>query len=175
MTRTLTPLALTSTNFAPFGDVVEARGLNKSINYGQTERYHDLAAIDVHAEDGQVLVNIFRSKPLVLPTPSGKYPCGIKIEIMERHPLSSQMFMPLSANPYLVVVAPKGDFDESKVKVFLASSNQGVNYHAGTWHHYSLALNTVSDFLVVDRGGAKNSDSDNCDEAQLAEPITITL
>lgn len=162
MTRTLTPIALTSTNFAPFGDVVEATGAAKSINYGQTERYHDLAAIDVSADNGQTLVNIFRSTPLPLP---------IKIEIMERHPLSSQMFMPLSDNSYLVVVAPKGNFDESKVEVFLASPNQGVNYHAGTWHHYSLALNAVSDFLVVDRGG----EGDNCDEVELTDPIIITL
>jgi len=175
MAHILTPLPLTSTNFAPFGDVVEARGQPRekvmSINYGQTERYHDLAAIDVSTAGGQVLVNIFRSTPLALPTPSGKYPCGIKIEIMERHPLSSQMFMPLSSNPYLVVVAPKGGFDESKIKVFLASPDQGVNYHAGTWHHYSLALDAVSDFLVIDRGG----DGDNCDEVTLKQPITITV
>lgn len=162
MLRILTPLALTSTNFSPFGDVVEARGLSKSINYGETERYHDLAAIDVSARGGQTLVNIFRTTPLPLP---------IKIEIMERHPLSSQLFMPLSGNPYLVVVAPKGKFDENQIKVFLASPNQGVNYHAGTWHHYSLALNNASDFLVVDRGG----DGDNCDEVELVAPITITL
>jgi ureidoglycolate lyase len=162
MTRTLTPIPLTSTKFAPFGDVVEACGVAKSINYGQTERYHDLAQIDTAMKGGQTLVNIFRSTPLPLP---------IKIEIMERHPLSSQMFMPLSDNPYLVVVAPKGNFDESKIKVFLANADQGVNYHAGTWHHYSLALNAVSDFLVVDRGG----EGDNCDEVQLGEAITITL
>lgn len=162
MTRTLTPIPLTSTNFAPFGDVVEASGIAKPINYGQTERYHDLAAIDTDAQDGQTLVNIFRSTPLPLP---------IEIKIMERHPLSSQMFMPLSDNPYLVVVAPKGAFDESKIEVFLATANQGVNYHAGTWHHYSLALNAVSDFLVVDRGGSGN----NCNEVKLAKPITITL
>ncbi len=162
MTRTLTPIPLTSTNFAPYGDVVEARGAAKSINYGQTERYHNLAAIDVAKNNGQTLVNIFRSTPLATP---------IKIEIMERHPLSSQMFMPLSDNPYLVVVAPKGDFDESKVQAFLANSNQGVNYHAGTWHHYSLALGEVSDFLVIDRGG----DGDNCDEVRLEEPPLITF
>lgn len=160
MTRTLIPIPLTSTNFAPYGEVIEARGAAKSINYGHTKRYHDLAAIDTDAKSGQTLVNIFRSTPLPQP---------IKIEIMERHPLSSQLFMPLSDNPYLVVVAPKGEFDESKIEVFLAASNQGVNYRAGTWHHYSLALNAVSDFLVVDRGG----DGYNCDEVKLANPIII--
>jgi len=162
MTRILTPLALTSINFAPFGDVVEAHGQSKSINYGQTERYHDLAAIDVSAASGQTLVNIFRSTPL---------PAPIKIEIMERHPLSSQLFMPLSGFPYLVVVAPKGEFDESRIQVFLATPGQGVNYHAGTWHHYSLALDAISDFLVIDRGG----NGDNCDEVRLVNPLIINI
>ncbi len=162
MTRTLSPILLTSTNFAPFGDVVEARGQAKSINYGQTKRYHDLASIDTGAKNGQTLVNIFRSIPQSLP---------VNIEIMERHPLSSQLFMPLSDNPYLVVVAPKGELDESQIKVFLASPNQGVNYHAGTWHHYSLALDGISDFLVVDRGG----DGANCDEVMLSQPVIIEV
>jgi len=136
------------------------RGDALSINYGQTERYHDLATIDVAQNGGKTLVNIFRSTPLATP---------IKIEIMERHPLSSQMFMPLSDTPYLVVVAPKGEFDERQIRAFLASSNQGVNYHPGTWHHYSLALGGVSDFLVIDRGG----DGDNCDEVRLATSLII--
>ncbi len=162
MTRTLTPIALTSTNFADFGDVVEARGEAKPINYGQTKRYHDLASVDVTKNNGKALVNIFRSTPL---------PAPIKIEIMERHPLSSQLFMPLSGFPYLVVVAPKGEFDESRIQVFLATPGQGVNYHAGTWHHYSLALDAISDFLVIDRGG----NGDNCDEVRLVNPLIINI
>jgi len=151
---------LTAKSFAPFGDMIATGENPQSINYGQTERHHDLAAIDTAANGGRTLVNIFRSTPL---------PAPIKIEVMERHPLSSQAFMPLSDNPYLVVVAPKGDFDESKIMVFLASADQGVNYHVGTWHHYSLALDGISDFLVIDRGG----DGDNCDEVKLENPLTI--
>ena len=163
MKNTLHTRPLTKESFAPFGDVIEVGVSNPlSINYGQTERHHDLAAIDTDAKGGHTLVNIFKSTPL---------PAPIKIEIMERHPLSSQAFMPLSVNPYLVVVAPKGDFVERAIQVFLASSDQGVNYHAGTWHHYSLALGAVSDFLVIDRGG----DGDNCDEVKLKKPLTINL
>ena len=158
--KTISPKPLTRKSFAPYGDVIEVGEKPLSINYGQTERHHDLAAIDTAANGGRTLVNIFRSTPLPVP---------IKIEIMERHPLSSQAFMPLSGNPYLVVVAPKGDFNESDIQVFLAGAGQGVNYHAGTWHHYSLALGAVSDFLVIDRGG----DGDNCDEVRLKEPFSI--
>jgi ureidoglycolate lyase len=150
------PEPLTKQSFLPFGDVIEVDESNQhfTINDGFTERYHDLANIDVETNNGRTLVNIFRATPLPQP---------ITINMMERHPLSSQAFMPLSQQPYLVVVAPAGDFNIDKLQVFLARSDQGVNYHKGTWHHYCLALNEVSDFLVVDRGGV----GDNCDVISL--------
>lgn len=162
--RIMTPKPLTVEAFARFGDVIEASDAapQKSINYGNTTRFHNLARLDLLAENGFPMVSIFRSKPLQLP---------IQIKIMERHPLSSQAFYPLSGEPYLVAVAPKGEFDPSKIELFLASANQGVNYHAGTWHHFSLALNKESDFLVIDRGG----DGENCDEITLREEIFIEL
>ena len=147
---------LTAENFTRYGDVIEVNDSQKyfKINDGYTTRYHDLATVDTLNEHGRTLVNIFRSMPLVQP---------IAIKMMERHPLSSQTFMPLGSQPYLVVVAPQGEFDPSLIKVFLASSEQGVNYHAGTWHHYCLALNESSDFLVIDRGGQ----GENCDVVKL--------
>ncbi|NQZ12552.1 MAG: ureidoglycolate lyase, partial [Algicola sp.] len=57
----------------------------------------------------------------------------------------------------------------SKIEVCLGSSQQGVNYHTGTWHHYCLALNQHSDFLVVDRGG----EGDNCDVVTLDGSLVI--
>jgi ureidoglycolate lyase len=166
MTFSLRPHPLTQDAFAPFGDVIETHGNPLSINYGQTERFHDLANIDTRAQNGRTLVNIFRSTPLALP---------ISIKIMERHPISTQAFIPLSPNPYLVVVAPKGEFDESKIVAFLASPHQGVNYHAGTWHHYSLALDANSDFLVIDRGDQEGETHANCDEVKLQKPLLINL
>jgi hypothetical protein len=70
-------------------------------------------------------------------------PCAL-----ERHPLGSQAFISLSGNPYAVVVAPPGELDESRIRGFLAQPSQGVNYHMGTWHHYLLALEAASDFVV---------------------------
>ncbi|MBL4681850.1 MAG: ureidoglycolate lyase [Pseudomonadales bacterium] len=162
--RTIQPTVLTQESFAAYGDVIE---VNKKeaplmINQGYTERYNDLAQIDVDKQGGRPLVNIFRSNPLPQP---------LLIKMMERHPLSSQAFVPLSGSPYLVVVAPKGEFNEASVEVFLVSGNQGVNYHAGTWHHFCLALNKQSDFLVIDRGG----EEENCDEVNLNDDIQIDL
>lgn len=162
------PRPLTREAFQPFGDVIEASDSARhfAINYGQTERYHDLATINVEAHDGRPIVSLFRSTPVTTP---------IQIRLLERHPLSSQAFMPLGQQPYLVVVAPAGDLDENTICVFLAQPGQGVNYHAGTWHHFSLALNEVSDFLVIDRAGPAQQSLDNCDEHILQHPFSIDL
>ena len=160
----INPIKLTKENFAIYGDVIEVNDQVEhfGINDGFTERYNNLAEINVDSNGGKTLVNIFRSTPLALP---------IIIKKMERHPLSSQCFIPLGQQSYLVVVAPAGEFNEKAIQIFIVSSNQGVNYHAGTWHHFSLALNQVSDFLVIDRGG----EGDNCDEVLLDNEILINL
>jgi len=160
--QTITPKPLTSAAFIAFGDVIEAsEKANKiEINDGFTQRYHDLAKVDVNDNQGQPLINIFRSMPLAQP---------IAIKMMERHPHGSQAFIPMGQNPYLVVVAPAGDFDVNKLEIFIATSKQGVNYHKGTWHHFCLALGGESDFLVVDRGGK----GDNCDVLKLDGSLVI--
>ena len=160
--KQIKPRPLTRENFTPFGDVIEVndKAKNFSINDGFTQRYHDLAQVDVTEENGRTLISIFRSTPLEQP---------VSLKMMERHPLSSQAFFPIGQQPYLVVVAPIGELDTSKIEVFLASANQGVNYHKGTWHHYCLALHQTSDFLVVDRGGV----GENCDVIKLDGSLTI--
>ncbi len=151
--------SLTAQAFAPFGDVIEAseRARHYAINHGSTERFHDLASLDVASRDGRPILSSFRAAPRRLP---------MQLLLLERHPLGSQAFMPLSRQPYLVVVAGAGELpDLSRMRCFWATPAQGVNYARGTWHHPLLALHGASDFLVVDRGGA---DSDaNCDEFPL--------
>jgi ureidoglycolate lyase len=161
--RSITPIPLTQADFKPFGDVIEPdHAQTRSINEGNTTRYHDLAELDLSAEGGRPGLNIFRSKPLPKP---------MILELMERHPLSSQTFYPLGNAPYLVVVATPGELDPSAIVAFLAESDQGVNYHKGTWHHYSLALGGVSDFLVIDR----IADDQNCDEVRLTGEDRIEI
>jgi len=156
------PKPLTKNAFSAFGDVIEANSDNNNfaINNGFTQRYHDLAKVDVNDNQGHVLINIFRSTPLTQP---------IAIKMMERHPYGSQAFIPMGQNPYLIVVAPAGEFDTSKIEVFLANSNQGVNYNKGTWHHFCLALGNESEFLVIDRGG----EGDNCEVIELDGSLLI--
>jgi ureidoglycolate lyase len=154
---------LTREAFTPFGDVIEASEAARHfpINDGTTERYHDLAKIDLDAQ-GRAILSIFRAQPRTLP---------LTLTMLERHPLGSQAFMPLSGHPYLVAVAARADtFQAGDVRVFLARADQGVNYAVGVWHHPLLALDEVCDFLIVDRAGP----GPNCDERDLPEPLTIS-
>jgi ureidoglycolate lyase len=151
--RRIVPEPLTAEAFAPFGDVIDAGRNAMPINYGWTTRYDALAEADVGA-DGAAILSIFRSRPLE----------PLVLKVFERHPLGSQAFVPLQGRPYLVAVAPPGEFDPAAVRVFQASPNQGVNYRKGVWHHFLLALEGESDFLVVDRAGP----GENLDEIELA-------
>jgi ureidoglycolate lyase len=44
-----------------------------------------------------------------------------------------------------------------------------VNYRRGTWHHYNLALEKTSDFLVLDRVASK----EDCEEIPIPGLVTI--
>ncbi|WP_394782313.1 ureidoglycolate lyase [Undibacterium sp.] len=161
----LTILPLSRASFAPFGDVIMLEGARHyPINQGTTERYHALATADTAAENGQPIISLFRGQPRTLP---------LEVAIMERHPLGSQAFVPVTQDKedeYLVVVAPPGEFRLEEVRAFLGRGFQGVNYAKGVWHHPLIALHKVSDFLVVDRIGQ----AANCDEIPLQSDLWLT-
>lgn len=157
MRRVLTRELLTAAAFQPFGDVVDVASAARhfTINEGYAERYDDLARIDVAQVGGRPRLSIFRASPRQLP---------FALSVIERHPLGSQCFMPLSNRPYLVVVGEGADApDLQTLRCFLVAAGQGVNYAPGTWHHPLLALEAPCDFLVLDRHGP----GDNCDEVPL--------
>lgn len=160
----LDPKPLTSEAFAPFGDVIETAERDYfMINDGNTRRYHRLAEVDTGPADGKAIINIFRTQA---------YDYPFRIRMLERHPHGSQAFIPLRNEPFLIVVAPRGEqIDPQDICAFIAQGNQGVNYHKGTWHHPVLALKDEDEFLVVDRGG----DLPNCEEHFFPDEVEIEL
>src|ERR1700738_3988074 len=160
--KVLTVKLLAREAFAPFGDVIDLDDAQHfPINQGSTERYHDLAKVDVYDQGGRPLINVFRGQPRALP---------FEVKMLERHPLGSQAFVPLNDKPYLVVVAPAGELDPSEIRAVVTSGWQGVNYAKAVWHHPLIALGDVSDFIVVDRGG----DGLNLNEQDLPESLWLT-
>jgi len=156
---------LTREAFAPFGDVIGATGAaSYPINNGSTIRFHDLARVETAGRGARTLVSIFRGRAFALP---------VEIAMMERHPLGSQAFMPLSDRPFLIVVAPDEGGKPGEPVAFVvrpdAGGSRGVNYHRNVWHHPLLSLQGASDFLVVDRGG----EGSNLEEFFFEEPYVI--
>ena len=155
---------LTAAAFAPFGEVIENDGHTPLIiNGGMTERFHDLAHVDVQAGDGRALINLFHSRPYTLP---------LHIRELERHPLGSQAFIPLDRQRFVVIVAPAGDAPAAAaVRAFITNGLQGVNYRRGVWHHSLIVLDEPSRFVVIDRGGP----GENCDLSALATAMELRL
>ena len=160
----LTTAPLTASSFAAFGDVIETEGrAHYPINAGTAQRYNDLARVEVTASGGRPLISILLAEPVAPP---------LRLRLMERHPLSSQAFIPLSSTPFLIVVAPPGVLDVERIRAFRSNGSQGINYRTGTWHHPLLALERRSGFLIVDRGG----EGGNCDEISVEDRnIVVTL
>jgi len=159
--KTLKVEALTAEAFSEFGDVISSTGQTAHlINHGNTEKFAELTIVDTEARDGKTAVHIFRSQPLTLP---------LIIEEMEKHPLSSQAFMPLHNRPFLVIVAPPGEWvDSASVRAFITDGTQGINLRRGTWHHYQVSLQQESDYLVIDRIGPGR----NLEEQRL-DPVLV--
>lgn len=152
---------LTAAGFAPFGQVIELDGAGHyPINNGMTERYHDLARIELGGEQSRPLISIFRGQPYALP---------LALHLVERHPLGSQAFYPLSTNPWLVIVAQDDAGTPTGLRAFQPAPGQGVNIAMNTWHGVLTPLEAVSDFLVVDRGG----DGNNLQEHHFDVPHTV--
>lgn len=152
----LEALPLTAEAFAPYGDVLEIPARDgEPMNQGWAQRYRDVADVDVDDDAGAVGISLVRSNADVAP---------VALRLVERHPLGSQIFMPLGTNPFIVVVGPAGEVPvRDKLAAFVTNGHQGVNYHKDVWHHPMIALQTTSDFIVIDRKGPGN----NCDESAI--------
>lgn len=162
MNATLRIGALTADAFAAFGTVIDTRGgEGTEINEGNTIKFPDLIPHDCAHDGGRVTVHLYRSLGRSLPT---------TINALERHPLGSQAFWPLHQEPFLVIVAPKGDQPrQSDIRAFVTNGHQAIQYHRGTWHHYQISLGKDCDYLVIDREGP----GENCEVATLSRPLLI--
>ena len=134
---------LSANAFAPFGDVLDVSGKpDRLINQGLCGRWHDKAQLDF--SDGRPGISLFKSELRRLP---------YVLEMVERHPDGSQAFLPLSLDPFLVVVAPDEEGSPGAPRAFQTAPGQGVNYHRGTWHGVLTPLDGPGVFAVVDRIG----------------------
>lgn len=162
--RILNSMPLTPAAFAPFGDVIQTTtAKNQAMNDARFARYDDLAAIDVDTHDnGHVAISIAESKiPVTLP---------YRFNLVERHPLGSQAFIPLGDFSFTIVVACAGEeVDAEDLVAFTTNGEQGINYHRGTWHMPLISTGAGEKFLIVDRAPGTG----NCEELVLDRQVIL--
>ena len=147
--KIIIPKKITKQNFSSYGDIISTEGITPiDINAGYAKRYDNLANINTSKENGESIVSIFSAIKRTFP---------MKIDMMEKHPLGSQAFIPMKETTFLVFVAPKGKKpDINKIKSFVVPKQTGVNYKPGIWH-FPLISNKNMNFLVIDRKGKGNN------------------
>lgn len=158
MTQIL-PQPLTTEAFAPFGDVLDCTGApDVMINQGMCGRFHDRATLDF--ADGRAAISLFNATPRAFP---------YMLDMMERHPLGSQAFIPMSEHPFLVIVAENNGDAPVMPRAFLTQSGQAINIHRNTWHGVLTPLHAPGLFAVIDRIG----DGNNLQEHWFDEPYAV--
>jgi ureidoglycolate lyase len=153
------PEPLTIAAFAPYGDVLDATGKpDRMINAGLCARFHDRARIDI--ADGRAGLSVFDAVARSLP---------YAFDLVERHPLGSQAFVPMTEAPFLVIVAPDEHGTPGTPRAFLTNGAQGINLHRGTWHGVLTPLQSPGLFAVLDRIG----EGPNLEEYRYPQPWTV--
>ena len=146
METIIKPIEITRKNFSIYGDLISSDNIMPiNINAGYAKRFDNLANINTSRDGGETVVSIFSALKRTFP---------MKINIMEKHPLGSQAFIPMKETNFITFVAPPGDKPEiNKIESFIISTGMGINYKPGIWH-FPLISTEDMNFLVVDRKGA---------------------
>ena len=151
---------ITPEAFAPFGEVIETAGQDTPIliNEGLCKRFTDLASFDV--VDGALGLSLFQAQ--LRPVP---HIC----DLVERHPLGSQCFIPMGSSGYLVIVAPDEGGTPGALQAFTAGPDQIVNIGRNIWHGVLAPISGSGLFAVMDRVGG----GVNLQEHTLAEAVSV--
>ena len=146
MKITINPKPITKENFSKFGDMITTADIKPiEINEGYAKRFDGIANLNTSKDNGETTICIFSALKRSFP---------MKIDMMEKHPLGSQAFIPMKQATFLVLVAPEGNKpDLNKIEAFIVPQEIGVNYNPGTWHFPLIATEDMN-FLVVDRKGS---------------------
>ena len=145
MEAIIIPKPINKLNFSEFGDVISTKDINPiDINNGYAKRYDNIANQNTSKDNGNTTISIFSALKREFP---------MKIDMMEKHPLGSQAFIPMKETTFLSFVAPQGEKpDLNRIESFIVPPGIGINYNPGIWH-FPLISTEDMNFLVVDRKG----------------------
>jgi len=145
MEKIIKPIKINRSNFATYGDLISTDDINPvDINAGYAKRFDNLADLNTSKDEGKTIVSIFSASKRTFP---------MTIDMMEKHPLGSQAFIPMKETIFLSFVAPPGNSpDINKIQSFIIPPRTGINYKPGIWH-FPLISTEDTNFIVIDRKG----------------------
>ena len=145
MEKIIKPIKINRSNFVTYGDLISTNDIKPmDINAGYAKRFDNLADLNTLKDGGKTIVSIFSALKRNFP---------MKIDMMEKHPLCSQAFIPMKETTFLCFVAPQGKFPEiNKIQSFIIPPKTGINYKPGIWH-FPLISTEDMNFLIIDRKG----------------------
>ena len=146
MEKIIKPIKVTRSNFATFGDLISTNDINPiDINAGYAKRFDNLADLNTSKDGGKSIISIFSALKRVFP---------MTIDMMEKHPLGSQAFIPMKETTFLCLVALPRELPEiNKIQSFIIPPKMGINYKPEVWH-FPLISTEDTNFLVIDRKGS---------------------
>ncbi|GAB4110223.1 MAG: ureidoglycolate lyase [Sandaracinaceae bacterium] len=143
--RALAAVPITPEAYAPYGALVLARVdlAPRSANHGDAEAWDALAVLDnLRGTAARCTASLFRCRAHAV--------ASFEVRVLERHPLSTQMFVPMRASRFLLVVARGGDTpDLATAAAFVVEGPCAITYAPGVWHHPMIALDEPADFVNV--------------------------
>lgn len=164
--RTIRAAPIDAAAYGRYGKIVHAgtSGTARSANHGTAQAWDALAVIEnLRGERARATASLFRCRALEGET--------LAVRWLERHPGSTQMFVPMLCARYLVVVALGADApDLETLQAFVAAGTSAITYAPGTWHHPMVALEKDADFVNVIFADGTAGD---CDECAFDPPAAI--
>jgi ureidoglycolate lyase len=124
---------LTAADFAPYGEVFTAPGEGRENTDWEIPGFHR----------AKFCLSLSRRAPATLP---------FSTQIMERHPQSQQIFIPLRISRFLVIVAPNDGAPMPKAEravAFIGRVGQALNYRVGAWHHPFTVLDHEAEYASL--------------------------
>lgn len=125
----------THATFAPFGTLLAEPGISPTIERGDITYWHataDLAGLEKSGVTGHLIAH---KRDFVLTQ-------------IERHNHTPEAFIPIAGSSVLIV-APPGDLDLSRIRAFVLEPGCGVLLSRGTWHWAPFPLAQTAQFLLV--------------------------
>jgi len=134
---TLDVQKMTPEAFAPYGQIIGARG--------QVE-------LDLDGGKASFVAQTVESRPL-------------QFSFLGRHQRTEQVFVPMGGNRSVIAVAPPCENGSASPNVermaaFLVDGSCAFKLHRGAWHTSAFPLNECATFMVLDRENTLEEDYD---------------